>query len=53
MVGTENIVENGGGCNLILDPVRYDKIVDAPACVVLPGIEPVAPPAVNAGGIGI
>ena len=53
VVGTENIGINRRGLDPVCKTVRDQKIVDAPAGVVLPGIEPVAPPAVDACGIRI
>ena len=35
------------------NPVRYQEVVDAPACILLPGFEHIAPPGVSAGGFGV
>ena len=53
MVGAHDISIDGGIGDLFCDPVGYQEIVNTPSGVVLPGVEPVAPPAVDAGGIGI
>ena len=46
MVGAEDLPVDLGGGDPVCDPVRNEEVVDAPACVLLPGAEAVAPPAV-------
>lgn len=49
MVGAKNIGINGRFPNLVPKPVGNQKVIDPPSGVFLPGMEPVAPPAVCAG----
>lgn len=53
MVRTQNLVMDRCGGDPVCDSVGYDKIVNAPAGIVFPGIEAVAPPAVHTSGIGV
>ena len=53
VVGAKDILVDGGGGDLVRDPVGDQEIVDAPANVLFPGLEHVAPPGVALRGIGI
>ena len=53
MIGAKDLAVDGGGGDFIRNPVGYDKVVDAPSGVVLPGVEAVAPPTVDTGGIRV
>ena len=53
VVGAQDILVDGCFFDLFPDPVGDQKIVDTPACVLLPGLEHVAPPGVALRGIGI
>ena len=53
MIGSENIRINRRCGNLFRQSVGHQEIIDSPSCIVFPGIEPVAPPAVHSRGIGI
>ena len=53
VVGTQHILIDGGGGDLLRQAVGYQKIVDAPACIVGSGVKAIAPPGVGSGGIGI
>ena len=53
MVRAEDLVVNGRGLYGILQPVRDQKIVDAPARVLLPRMEAVAPPRIRAGEVRV
>ena len=53
MVAALHIHQNLGLFDLWGQPVRYQEIVNAPACVPLSCAEPHAPPAVHAGGIRV
>ena len=48
MVAAEDIATDTGVAYVAGDCVAYQEVVDAPACVVLAGIEALAPPAVAA-----
>ena len=53
VVGAKNIGVDGGIGDPILHPVGDQKVVDAPAGVLLSGLEHIAPPGVAANRIGI
>ena len=53
MVRSEGVRINGGCGDLLRQTVRDKEIVDPPSCVVLPGVETIAPPAVSPGHIRV
>ena len=53
VVGAEDVGIDRGGGDLFGDAVGHQEIVDAPAGIIGPGVEHVAPPAVGPGGVGI
>ena len=53
MVRAEDIAVNGSGGDSLRQTVGYHEVVDAPAGIVLPCLEHIAPPGVAAGGGGM
>ena len=53
MVGTHDLVIDGSSRDLVSHPVGCQEIVDAPAGIILPCLEPVAPPGVGSRHIRV
>ena len=53
VVGAENVVADLGVYDAVAQHLAHQEIVDAPASVVLAGVETVAPPAVGTGFVGM
>ena len=53
VVGAEDIAVNGGSGDFVRNAVGYQEIVDAPAGVILPGLEHIAPPGIGTGGVRV
>ena len=47
MIAAEHIVMEYHIFDFVLDVIGRDKVVDPPSCIILPGIEPVAPPGIG------
>ena len=53
MVGAVDLAVDRCGLNRILQPVGDEKIIDAPACVLVSRMEAVAPPGIRARKLGV
>ena len=52
MVAAKDVAADAGVANVGGDRIAYQKVIDAPAGVVLAGIKAIAPPAVDASTSG-
>ena len=53
VVGAEDVGIDGCSRDFVFEPVGNEEIVDAPAGILLPGLEHIAPPGITANSIGI